>query len=146
MSSSALVRGAVALGQAAAAVCVGITVNDAIFSVSRVEGRSMHPTLKGAGSSTFGDDVVLLDKFRGFHFLPFGWAKRKLPGGCEPGDVVVLDCPERGHRGRRLIKRFVAGPGEWVRLGGRKRGYGYDVRDDEEEESEEGEEGGGRRR
>lgn len=94
---------------------VAIFVRDRFYSVARVQGSSMEPTLQA-------NDVVLIrkrDMFRFHHddivrryeWMEFGESPSALSVG--PGQVVVLQSPVTTNNSY-LIKRVVGVSGQWI--------------------------------
>lgn len=73
-----------------------VTVNDYLFSIARVEGTSMQPTLNPSGSRT--TDLVLLDRWH-VH-----------PSEITRGDIVALTAPNDSRV--NFIKRIVGLEGD----------------------------------
>ena len=99
----ALVCGAVAV------IPVSITINDNFYSIARVEGCSMHPTLNpcknklknSSSKSHTASDYVLLNK----------WILRE--SDAKTGDIVVVTSPTNFRT--NFIKRVIGMEGDVVR-------------------------------
>eukprot|EP00245_Coleochaete_scutata_P007671 TRINITY_DN2321_c0_g1_i3.p1 TRINITY_DN2321_c0_g1~~TRINITY_DN2321_c0_g1_i3.p1 ORF type:complete len:168 (+),score=15.32 TRINITY_DN2321_c0_g1_i3:98-601(+) len=88
--------------RSAGLVPVVILFNDGVASMSKVEGRSMQPTLNPQGYAM--EDFVLLDKLT-MRYMDYS-----------RGDVVILRAPDEPKQ--CLVKRLIAMEGDWITVPG----------------------------
>lgn len=84
-----------------------VTVNDYLFSIARVEGTSMQPTLNSSGSKT--SDLVFLDRWH------------MNPSEIAHGDIVALTAPN-DHQ-VNFIKRIIGLEGDVLNTPRYKHNY-----------------------
>ena len=92
------------------AVIVALLIRAFIIEAFKIPTGSMIPTL-------LVDDHIFVNKFSFGLRVPFTHARLVDFGTPERGDIVVFEFPGEGDdKGKDFIKRFIAGPGDRVRL------------------------------
>jgi signal peptidase I len=93
-----------------AAVGVALLIRAFVIEAFKIPTGSMIPTLKV-------DDHIFVNKFAYGLRIPFTHYRVVELGKPQRGDIVVFEFPGEGEdKGKDFIKRFVAGPGDRVRL------------------------------
>lgn len=91
-------------------ICIGgslaLSITDYLFSIARVEGRSMYPTLNS--EDTFNDYILISRWYAHFSDM------------C-PGDIVISNRPD--NKNCYQIKRIIAVEGEFINTPRFKQGH-----------------------
>lgn len=92
------------------AILIALLIRAFVIEAFKIPTGSMIPTLKV-------DDHIFVNKFAYGLRIPFTHIRIVDVGKPKRGDIVVFEFPGEGEdKGKDFIKRFVAGPGDHVRL------------------------------